>query len=111
MLRAKRGFSTKTTVAVLMSVSLLYAGAGIVVAISSTTVGFVLIGVLIASKFLFLHWLGYRELIALGDGELHPVNVLPLNGNGHRKNGSNGHHAVRGNGKVAGSKGSVHLKP
>jgi UDP-GlcNAc:undecaprenyl-phosphate/decaprenyl-phosphate GlcNAc-1-phosphate transferase len=111
MLRAKRGFSTKTTVAVLMSVSLLYAGAGVVVAISSTTVGFILIGALVTLKILFLNWLGYRELIALGESDMHPVNVLPLNGNGLRKNGSNGHHAVNGNGKYAGSKGRVHLKP
>jgi UDP-GlcNAc:undecaprenyl-phosphate GlcNAc-1-phosphate transferase len=105
MLRAKRGFSTKTTVAALMSVSLVYAGAGVIVAVSSTTVGFVFIGVLFAAKLAFLHWLGYRDLIAVGQSDLRPVNVLPLNGNGVHKNGTNGHHGLNGNGKTVEAKG------
>ena len=105
MLRAKRGVSTKVTVVTLVTVSLLYAAAGVLVAVSSTTAGMIIIVALVVGKVVFLHWLGYAALIAVPQGDLRPVNVLPLNGNGNNGNGTNGHHALNGNGKAATIKG------
>jgi UDP-GlcNAc:undecaprenyl-phosphate/decaprenyl-phosphate GlcNAc-1-phosphate transferase len=105
MLRAKQGFSTRNTVLGLVVLSVLYGGGGIVVAVSSTTVGIIVIAGLLAGKLYFLHWLGYRELIFIRRATYQPYNVLPMNGKIAHKNGTNGHHGLNGAGSPSEVKG------
>ena len=98
MVKQRFDLSLRGTVLVLWAVTMLYGIVGVVVATSSSTVGWVLFALLILGKMAFLHVVGYTAHV-----RRQPVELRPLNGNGVKLNGlngnGNGHHNGNGHSK------------
>jgi hypothetical protein len=118
MVKDRFHLSLGRAVSVLAAMSGLYALAGIAVAVLPPTLGWVLIGLLVAGKVVFLHALGYTELVLPALKKLRPEKAglsseqnlflketsgVSANGNGIHANG-NGVHA-NGNGIHANGNG------
>ncbi|MDH7515712.1 MAG: MraY family glycosyltransferase [Bacteroidota bacterium] len=63
MMKQRFNLSTRQTVLLLYAVAVVYAAFGIAVAVLPSTVGWVLIGSLVVFQVLFLHTLGYTQII------------------------------------------------
>ena len=123
MVKERFNLSLSRAVVVLAAMTAVYGLAGIGVAMLPPTLGWVLIGLLVAGKVAFLHTLGYTDLVLPGRGSARADariddiarEALSRNGNGFHANGNgNGVHAngngihVNGNGVHANGNG-IHV--
>jgi len=95
MLKSRFNLSVRQTALSLYLVTLVYCGAGIVVAMVPETTGWFVFGGVFIAKIIFLHFLGYSKLIFPLRGYKTLAALLRFD----RVNGSR----VNGNGKLNGS--------
>ena len=123
MVQKRFNLSLGRAVAVLAGITLLYGTAGILVSMLPAVMGWIVIGILVVAKLVFLHTLGYTDMIRRRPLQVRTVTpTYPVNGNGNGNglNGSkelvekikaNGHNGNgNGNGVHANGNGKEHKK-
>lgn len=89
MVQKRFDLSLGRAVAVLAGIAMLYGLAGVLVSMLSPVMGWILIGILIIAKLVFLHTLGYTDMVRRRPLQ---VDLVPqpfhANGNGNGLNGS-----------------------
>jgi UDP-GlcNAc:undecaprenyl-phosphate GlcNAc-1-phosphate transferase len=113
MLARRTGLPLRRAVLLLSLIALVYGAAGVAAAVLPTVYGWMLIGAVLAGKFLLLHKLGYTDMLRSRDSETHHSHILamrvvqkgaPVKTNGVHVNGKNGVHVNgNGNGKLNGN--------